>query len=388
MTPPVARGGAWLARALATALTLGITLAGHGQGNDKGATRMDARDQLTAKLQALPDEVYLRKDRSAVSSLGREALSLRFQGLALGAPRAVDLASTEAVPALLVASRTAARSAEVDWHRNAIVVASDVDHGDVFAGEAFVRDPSKAPDTDPRREQRKPAKAPSPSQADAAPGERGDGNSAGTAWLDFRSLLKLPAESRRWALRVLYFDEVSNPALVEVKGKSGGPGPMSADDAAKLVARMRAAGHKEGLPRYFRSPETPQLQSAGIAAALGPVAAKDGARQMPLHGAMRLEVSPQMLVQQAGATAASGQRPPAAVLRATVLVLIKDRNVPVRVPLEIPVWSDRPLKPGDLVEAVFSIDLAGAMPKAPAAGTYQVYVVAGRYLSGPHALVL
>ena len=80
MTPPVGRGGTWLARALATALTLGITLAGHGQGNDKGATRMDARDQLSAKLQALPDEVYLRKDRSAVSSLPREALSLRFQG--------------------------------------------------------------------------------------------------------------------------------------------------------------------------------------------------------------------------------------------------------------------------------------------------------------------
>jgi hypothetical protein len=387
MTPPVGRGGTWLARALATALTLGITLAGHGQGNDKGATRMDARDQLSAKLQALPDEVYLRKDRSAVSSLPREALSLRFQGLALGAPRVVDLASTQAVPALLIASRTAARSAELDWHRNAIVMASDVDRGDVFAGEAFVRDPSKAPDTDPRREQRKPAQATPPSQ-DAARGERGDGNSAGTAWLDFRDLLKLPAESRRWALRVLYFDEVSNPALVEVKGKSASPGAMSPDDAAKLVARMRSAGHRDGLPRYFRTPETPQLQSAGIAAALGPVAAKGGARQIPLHAAMRLEVSPQTLIQQAAVAAAPGQRPPAAVLRVMVLVLIKDRNIPVRIPLEIPVWSDRPLKPGDLVEAVFSIDLADAMPKAAAPGTYQVYVVGGRYLSGPHALAL
>jgi hypothetical protein len=376
-----------MAGALAAALALGITLTSHGQGNDKGASRMDARDRLTAGIQALPDDVYLRKDDDAVSSLPQEALSLNFKGLVLGVPRVVDLGSAQAVPALLLGARTAARSAEVDWQRNAIVVASDVDRGEVLAGEAFLPDPSKSPGADPRRDQRKPARA-APAPADPVLAQLGHGDSAGTVWLDFRNLLKLPSESRRWALRVLYFDEVSNPALVEVKGKSGGPGAMPADDAAKLVARMRSAGHRDGLPRYFRSPETPPLKSAGIAAALGPVAAKGGARQIPLHAAMRLEVSPQTLVQQATAAAASGQRPPAAVLRAMVLVLIKDRNIPVRIPLEIPVWSDRPLKPGDLAEAVFSIDLAEAMPKEAVAGTYQVYVLGGRYLSGPHALVL
>jgi len=385
--PGASRGRAWISGALATALALGIAPAGYGQGKDNGVTGMDARDRLTEKLRGLPDEVYLRQDAGAVSSLPREALAQKFKGLALGAPRAVDLASTEAVPALLVLARTAARSAEVDWQRNAIVVASDLDRGEVVAGAAFLPDPSKAPERAPRADQRAP-KAPASPPTDPVRAQLGEGNSAGTVWLDYRSLLQLPPESRRWALRVLYFDEVSNPALVEVKGKTDGPGPMSADDAVKLVAQMRSAGTRDGLPRYFRSAETPQLQSAGIAAALGAVAPKGGARQIPLHAAMRLEASPQTLVQPAGAVAASGQRPPAAVLRAAVLVLVKDRSTPVRIPLEIPVWSDRPLKPGELVEAVFSIDLAAAMPKAAAAGTYQVYVIAGRYLSGPHALVL
>jgi hypothetical protein len=370
--------------ALATALALGITLTGHGQGNDKGAPRMDARDRLTARIQALPDDVYLRQDDGAIASLPQEALSAGFAGLALGAPRMVDLGSAQVLPALLLTARSEARSAEVNWRRNAIVVASDVDRGEVFAGEAFLPDPSKSPERDPRPNQRKPAQAPRSSQADALLAQLGHGDSAGTVWLDFRSLLKLPAENRRWALRVLYFDEVSNPALVAVKGKSGGPGAMSAADADKLVARIRAAGMRDGLPRYARSPDTPRLESAGVAATLASSASRG--RPIPLHGLMRVELSAPMLVQPAPSGAQG--KPPGAVLRGAVLVLMKDESTPVRIPLEVPIWSDRPLKAGELAEAAFSIDLARALPSEARAGTFQVYVIAGRHLSGPHALAL
>lgn len=370
-------------RPLAWALILGVGLAAQAAAQEKGAKQMDAKERLSATIRGLPDEVYLRPDHAAAASLPEDALDASFTGLLLGAPRAIDLSSGASIPALLLAARSAARSAQVDWHGNAIVLASDVDRGDVFAGEAFPIDPSKAPEAPPPpRAAPKPA-APGSPDADVR-AQLGAGASAGNVWLDFMKLLRLPAESRRWALRVLYFDEMSNPALVQVQAQAAGPGGPSAADAEKLVARIRAAGMRDGLPRYARSPDTPKLESAGVVATL-PSSAPRG-RPIPLHGLMRVELSAPMLVQPAAA--AGPGKPPAAVLRGAVLVLMKDESTPVRIALEIPIWSDRPLKAGELAEAAFSIDLARALPGDARAGTYQIYVIAGRYLSGPHALVL
>jgi hypothetical protein len=380
---------------LAFALALGAIVTVPCLAGDKGTQRMEARDRLTARMQGMPDDMYLRQDRAAVASLPDEALALDFTGLVLGAPRAVNVESTQGIPALLLSARTQKRSAEVDWHRNAVVVASDIERGDVFAGEAFPGDDSKSPgpalgDAGRANNPLPPQAARSP-RTDALLAELGAGHTAGTVWLDFRKLLPLPAESGRWALRVIYFDEISNPTFVEVRGKPAAAAGVSPETALGLVARLRAAGQANGLPRYYRTPDTPQLKSPGVAAVLAATGSASGARPPALHGAMRLEVSPHSLVHQtdsSGGDRSAQTNTPAAVLRAMVLVVMKDRSMPVRIPLEIPVWSDRTLKPGDLVDAAFSIDIAEAMPKQALAGTYQVYIVGGRYLSGPYPLTL
>ncbi|MDB5922788.1 MAG: hypothetical protein JWN13_1724 [Betaproteobacteria bacterium] len=381
---------------LVLALALSVIVAVPCQAGEKGTQRMEARDRLTARIHGLPDDVYLRQDRGAVAAVPDEALALDFTGLVLGAPRAVSVESTQALPALLLSARTQKRSTELDWQRNAMVVASDVEGGEVYAGEAFPGDDSKSPGPAPGDAARRNDPLPPPQQVrsrqtDALLAELGAGDTAGTVWLDFRKLLALPAESGRWALRVIYFDEVSNPAFVEVRGKPAGAAGVSPDAALKVVSRIREAGQTNGLPRYYRTPDTPQLNAPGVAAVLATPKSTTGVRPLALHGAMRLEVSPQSLVHQVGSSArerSAQTNPPAAVLRAMVLVVMKDRSTPVRIPLEIPVWSERTLKPGDLVDAAFSIDIAEAMPKQTLAGTYQVYVVGGHYLSGPYPLTL
>lgn len=352
---------------------------------------MEAREQLLGRLQAMSDQAFLGRDESAVAALPRQALRLSFHGLLLGAPRGVAAnghPNHPAIPGLLLTALSGKRSTMVPWHPNAMLVATDLEHGTVYAEAAFQGNAEKSPDSAP---QPPPQAVPEPDDEDQALlDELGDGNTAGLAWFDFGKLLRLPSRPAHFVLRTLYFDQVSNRVLVEVKAPGPAAAPLSADAARTLVARVRAAGQSHGLPRFFPSAETPALKGPGVALALGKPMVSGAERIVPAHGVLRLVANPGMLVQKdaVGAQPDAHGRNPHAVLRATVLVVMKDRATPLRMPLEIPVWLDRELHSGELVEAAFSVDLSTVLPPRAPAGPYQVYLLGGPYLSGPHALML
>ncbi len=359
---------------------------------------MTEREELLADLSKLDDQAYFGDEaHSAGDALASKALDSSFRGLLLGAPRIVNTDTQRSLPAVLISARTAVRSETLPLHDNAIVAGVDLDSGAVMLSEAFPGDPSKSPEDQPQAAPHSPAGSADqrgPDGGTARLDEPGDGDSAGTAMLEFRSLLHLPWVRSRLALWVIYFDQVSNPALValESKEETARTG-WSAQAASALVERVRAAEQgKHGYPRFVRSAETPALTATGVSLALGTNAWKMGSGSLPVHGILRLQISPQMIVQISQGAAdigtAGAQRLPSAVVRGMLLVAMKNRNLPIRVPLEIPVWTDQPARAGDVVEAVFALDLAEALPRQPIPGKYQVYLLAGPYLSGPHALTL
>jgi len=363
-------------------LLLAALAAGASPAAEKQVRPMDATVMLMAKIAGLADAVYFRRDAAAVASLPGDAALSDFQGVLLGAPKRVDLTREPGFSALLLTGVTATRTALLPFYRNAILAAIDIDRGTVFAGPAFVPDPSKSPDVP----EAAPTMAPPPLPPPLPPGvpPPPEASSGGTSWLDVPRLLSLPRRNMRLALRIIYFDQVSNAALVEQVVDAAPTPALSPSDALALVASLRAAGQSQHrLPVFKRGSATPALEGPGAAFKLGRIGTP-----LPLHAALRIELSPAVLVPPAAsATATAGTPRPAAVLRVAVLVAMRDRNEPHVFPIEVPVWSPTPLKAGQTVDAAFSIDLATLLPPAAMQPGAQVYLLAGRHIAGPQALV-
>lgn len=380
------RARAWSRVALAACSLLAIW----GLGTTNGAFAMEETEQLLARMRALPDAALRLKDKGAAAGLTTDALRQHFRGLLLAAPRSVDADADPRMTALLLTVRSRARSAALPLRRHAMVSAVDLDRGTVHVAPALPDDPAKRPVYRPPgapAAQSAPAPRPSLSAEDQALLDAvGDGDSADLLWLDVGKLLALPAGPGQYLLRIIDFDEVSNAAVMQVRSKAvAGPGVTLAG-AQEVATRARAASQAQGLPRFERGPLTPVLGVPGISLALGSPATQGTARRVPLHGALKVKLTAQQIVPRSGAPGAADS--PSAIVRATVLVLMKNQSRPMLLPLEIPIWSDHALGSGDVVDAAFVADLSPVLPPQPPAGVYQVYLLSGPYLSGPHALTL
>ena len=251
-------------------------------------------------------------------------------------------------------ARSQARTDALPFRDSAVVVATDLERGGSYAGPGFVVNPAKVPPGIAGRA--KPAAAPPPPvrspEEEAMLDSIGHGDSAALLWFDFRQLLNLPRESARY------------------------------------LARTRAASQSGGFPRYEREALTPTLNGPGAALVVGEASFQDAARHVPVHGVFRIQLTHPMIVAGTPAHAAAGTRRPGAVVRASVLVLMKGVARPMHARLEVPIFADYELREGNFAEAVFAIDLATVLPQKPRPGVYQVYLLAGPYLSGPHALTV
>lgn len=358
----------------------------------KGSVRMDDLNRVTVKLSELGDDVYFRRDPKVATTIPLLALESGFKGLALGAPKVVQLDTHNVLPTLLVESKSEVRSDQVPLSKNAIAVAANIESGSIVLGTAFPGDPSKSPEDQPNSSSPRSGKVEAPTAEEVDdPDKEGDGDEAGAAWLDFRELLDLPWRPAQLALRVIAFDEVSNPVFVTLgRDATMGVEFFPSDVAGEIVRRNKGAVDRgQGLPQFTRSHETPRLDSIGIALTLGKVRTRAG-EPVPVHSALRMELSFQSIVKHSkdsGAKKVDAQSTlPAAVVKAALLVTIRNMNRPARIDVDIPIWSDKRIQAGDVVDCAFSLDLATALPMELVPGNYCVYLLAGPYLSGPHKL--
>ncbi len=342
---------------------------------------MDPIASLRDKLAALPDAVYLQRQAAAVDELPSEAAMAGARGTSLGAPRRIEASHAGTWWALVLNARTPSREAAVPWHTHAMVVAVDVDRGTVLAGPALPPRAGKIPDRTDTEGQPPPNGATSPpplgSPGGIAPSP--EASSAGLAWLDVPSLLGLPRRNARLAVRVIDFDQPSNVVVVERLVDAAPLAMTSAAEAATLAKHLRRVTQSgQALPSFQRGVDTPALPGPGVAFTL----ARRGS-SLPLHAAVRVELAAPMVVEP---SRPAESPPPAAVVRAALLVLRKNVPRPYVLPIEVPVWSDHPLSLGTPIEAAFAVDLAAFAPAGAAEPGAQVYLLAGRHLAGPRVV--
>lgn len=354
---------------------------------------MDEAHPLMAKMNALGLDAYLRKDTSAVAGLPGEALRSGARGLFLSAPASLDSGATRAVPALLLLVRSEARTESYPFPQNAAAVAIDLDRGATYVAPAFAPDVTKRPDLIAGVEETPPPKAPPPPartpQEQQLLDQAGHGMSASFIWFDFGKLLNLPRRNAHYLLRVIEFDTLSNAAPVRVQSAADAVETGVAPEAALALADQLREQAKSGSgPRYQRNAKTPVLTGPGVALSLDVPSTVEGRRHVWARGAIRLELTPSMLVGAATGNANPALRPPRAVLKASVLVMMKGEPNPMHLNLDIPLQSEHALRAGELAEAAFEVDLASVMPAQPPAGVYQVYLLSGPHLAGPIPLTL
>ena len=157
-------------------------------------------------------------------------------------------------------------------------------------------------------------------------------------------------------------------------------GELSAALALAAAERWQLPESQTGLA-LGKMPPSASSPNAGLAATWGP---RVGASR-PLKVALRVELARQMLVQAAPPTARTSPvaSTPAAVVRVTVLAVVKDAAEPFVAQVDVPVWAERPLAAGELAPALFTADLTRLLPAAAWDGPARIYVLAGRFIAGP-----
>ena len=261
--------------------------------------------------------------------------------LAIGAPAEVKVDEHDDAPLLLAKRVTGMRRWTISADANDWALATDLATGTTKWTRLKVS--------------HKRTRPPTPSKSGPAPDAIG-ARSVSVSMvrhLVLRSALNEEWIPGRYALAVVEYDWISNTVVVKVEGQP-------ADAAA-------GASHTRALSEHVQVDAAPLPLVAPGAALAVPSEVAHGA-PIPVRGAVRLP----------------GARAPLAspgVIVVTVLLLGLDANEPLAVELAVPAKGGR-----DEIEAAFTVDLALALPEHPPAGSYQVYLVAGDVIAGPHAL--
>jgi hypothetical protein len=358
------------------------------QTKTRGAQMDQQKGEIPTNLLHLPEQDYFDFSDELQSKMTHQLSDTSFRGIAITAPRTIRLDSHDSFPVILFSQRTGLRDWEVNMRRNTAITAVNLRSGKIYQGHAF-SSPKKRDSENADRSM----EGPPPEPADAR------SISSGAERLDARGLLMLPWETGRYAITVTYYDMVSNTAVVElVDEKQTVPTSERAsfpvEQATSLNEKAPVGGQPDKFPHFIRSSRTPDLKDAGVALALpADVSLKE--TSIPFYGIARVPVPTSAIValhtQAQTSATVENKNPttiPTAVLTGLLMFVQKDLRVPLRVDLQIPIYTKAPIKPGDVVEGFFGIDLASQLPQSFSAGTYQVYLAVGEHIAGPYRIIV
>ncbi len=349
-----------------TALAVVLCLAASGQTGRRQEERR-SMDEVMRQLQQVPEETLYRFGDEQAEPLEDGAARTDFRGVVIRGPKLIDLAARGTVPLLVLHQNTFQREWEARYKFNAIAHAMDLDRGVATSAAMFLREKRQDPE-DVKWSRTGP------------PPEEGQGEwlytTAGT--VDLRAVLKLPPRPARYAVTVTVFDWVSNTVTVELA--ESGQSPRKPEDyflprnmAAEVVERLKDAA--QFLPPTL---EVPQREGLALSA---PTEAS--AASVPVQLAMKLRAP-------AGAIVAPGEPAglPAAILNARLLLVRLDQRSQVTADIPVPVYSEAPLRPGDVLSGRAGVDLKSYVRGPLHAGPYCLYLFAGEHVAGPRLITI
>ena len=305
-----------------------------------------------------------------------ELLDLPFEGVAINAPRTIDLTMQDVLPVVIAIADTTRRQWEVYREKNLALLAISIDSDAVFIAPAF-----PPPDKEPMHE---PFSRLPPEPEEAPPYT----SSAKIEMLQARDRLNLPWKPGRYSLAVINYDWVSNIVQVELMGRGNleeGQLPAIAPEPVSQVG-VFIGGVKIPLPSYDVHPATPPLPLDGLEF----LVAASTSDSMPVFGAFAVKAKTRYIDQ--GGTVhidAAGKRSRVVgVIPLTLLVFGLDGEVPKRFDWAVPAYGSVPVAVGSWLKGAFAIDALQGTDDHLSSGRYMAYIVCDAKIYGPHEFTL
>jgi hypothetical protein len=327
----------------------------------------EATSQVVRQLQEVPEETIYQFGVDQARPLKLGVARTGFRGVLIRGPRLVDLAARREIPLLVLHQNSFQREWEARYRLNAMAHAVDLDRGVATSAAMFLGNEYYDPKNVPW------------SGTGPAPEEGQDEwlyTMAGT--VDLRSVLKLPPRPARYAVSVTVFDWLSNTVTLELADP--GQEPRKPEDyflpralAAEVAAMLRDAAQ-------FLPPALDEPQQEGLALS---APAEASAAGIPVQLAMKLPAP-------AGAIVAPGEPGglPAAVLNAHLLLVRLDQRSRVEADIPVPVYSEAPLSPGEVLSGRAGVDLKTYVRGPLHPGAYCLYLFAGEHVAGPRLITI
>ncbi len=313
---------------------------------------MSTSEDIAKRYLQIDDErffAFSEQDKRAIHE--RFSDNREFSGLAISMPAEIDLRRTESVPMVILSQKNAVRAWETSTRLNLAVFAVSRNTGKVYVGQAVY-------DNKFETMRRKPVRTKPPRPV-------GDAVNALLTDVQMVNLLQrtaMPATKGEYLVRALEFDWLSNAVTVKVKG----PVP-SAADSPKLSFSDAASFQKKA--------SSPTLPPDGLVLNV-PDRAAPGVKSVRVSGAGRIALPDSATILREPTP--EGAR---AWVTGALVIAQKDDVPPARFELVVPVFSSKPVQPGDAVDIFFEQDI-GAHLEEPKAGTaYRIYWLMDRYIS-------
>jgi hypothetical protein len=299
-----------------------------------------------------------------------------FQGLAINAPRAVQVNMYNKLPVILAVQRKSLRIWEVPLKENTVLVGANLDTAQAFFNTAL---------WDPRDQFRdRPARLkrePKPTGSDA------EGISTELFWIDARARLGLPWKPGKYALGIIYYDWVSNVIEVELQGKSK-PQSVQAKEVfppikGSLSGNEITAGSKRPFPFYEVTARTPAAPERGVNFVVDSKPG-DGVK-LGVFGAFATVAKPQYIPERSMIHQLPGglKRNVAAVVPMTFAIFSLNWKTPLSWNWAFPVYSDQNLREDSPLRGYFSVDAMAQEDSPLPPGNYIAYMIMEGKIWGP-----
>jgi hypothetical protein len=345
---------------------------------DKGVGNMATFQDKVVELITLQDEEFFDLDEAGVSELRKKLSEMNTDAmpnlppdvpwptelppvLAIAAPRLIRIDKQKERPVLIATRTTGLRDWQVDWRQNGRAILVDLNNGAMKSARLY--------GTHKRRSTPLPSMSgPEPDDINAATVST-DVNKH-TTMLDFLGIEWRPG---RFALVVVNYDWVSNAVEVVLEQEEAEPLPIP-------EARPASAFLRDGIG----SDSAPKPDPFGLAVSMP----NEVELRAPILFECVVEIPSKHTATGPLATAAEpdGAAGSTVALLASVILVARDAESPIPINLVIKATLVDSIGSDQVVQAHFSFDVQEALPDRLLQGMYQVYLVAGSRLSGPHPL--
>jgi hypothetical protein len=325
---------------------------------------------IAARVLDFSDAEFAAAPGADVHAREVRLLDTAFDGIAIAAPRRIDVDAQASLPIAIALRCDGERDWDLPLGDNGLLVATDLRSGHVGVVPALVPLKVLASRGGAQADRAGPVRPPADALA---------GHGAQVVWTEARGRLGMPWQRGLWRFALVSFDWLSNLVDVEL---SGGPDATPAMPAPRPVQPPPAV-RVPGPPTYLRLTRTPPAPTQGVQFKLT-LDERHAASRLVLDAAFVLPAPAHALAADLRVADGGQERDVAAVLPMTLLLVGANTIYPWRRDFAVPAYGAA-VPAGARVEGAICLDAFDGMP-APGPGHYAGYLVVDGAVLGPQPI--